>query len=153
MSIGDRKAELGDRIQEAMEEAGMNQDSLADAVGAGQSTVNAWLKGRTFPSGQYLIQMPGLFNVSGHWLLTGHQPKRVGREPEALRDAYNTGWREAMASIRRTASDVPAAAGPALPTSGGPSSPAALDAHARASASRSVPGKQGKGTPRRRRKP
>lgn len=41
--------ELGARIASAREAAGMSQDDLADAVGASNTTVRNWEKGRAYP--------------------------------------------------------------------------------------------------------
>lgn len=77
MSIAPGAGRFPDRLKAALKRAGLNQDGFAEKLGAGQSTVNAWLRGRSLPEGKYLVQMPRMLGVSGHWLLTGEPPETV----------------------------------------------------------------------------
>ena len=62
---------FAERLTIAMKRAGMNKTQLARALEARNATVTAWLKHGAIPTGDYLMQMPGVLGVDGHWLLTG----------------------------------------------------------------------------------
>ena len=59
------------RLEIAMQRAGMNKTQLARALEARNATVTGWLKHDAIPTGDYLMRMPGVLGVDGHWLLTG----------------------------------------------------------------------------------
>lgn len=64
---------LGDRIALARKRAGLSQEELATAVGAGgeasgRSTVSNWKNNRAVPEGKYLMKLPGALGVSADWL-------------------------------------------------------------------------------------
>lgn len=84
---GDRRREFTARLLEAFEESGLAQNELArrlTALGlkASGGTVNGWVKRGAIPSGEYLIVLPDLLGVSGHWLLTGLGPKKPVITPD-----------------------------------------------------------------------
>lgn len=62
---------FGDRVGDGIEHAKTNQSELARALKVRPGTVNAWVKGTALPEGKYLLKLPGLLKVNGHWLLTG----------------------------------------------------------------------------------
>lgn len=68
------KTTLGERIALARKRAGLSQEELATAVGAGEegdarSTVSRWENDHAIPKGETLIKLPEVLNVSADWLL------------------------------------------------------------------------------------
>jgi hypothetical protein len=49
----------------------LNQSSLAARLGTTSQVVNKWINHGVLPEGRFLVQLPELLHVSGHWLLTG----------------------------------------------------------------------------------
>lgn len=82
---------LGERIREGAESCGMTYEALASAVaestGAStdRRTVWTWIRKGVVPEGRVLLALPGILEVSGHWLLTGHPPMKP--EQQDLRAA------------------------------------------------------------------
>lgn len=62
---------LGERIAEALERSPYNQTTLAKHLETTSQVVNKWLRQGVTPEGRYLLALPDLLGVSGHWLLTG----------------------------------------------------------------------------------
>ena len=78
------------RFIAAMEENDMSQQQLARelqryGLRASVSTVNGWVKYRRMPTGDYMLVLPGVLKINGHYLLTGEQPQA----PPGASDARN----------------------------------------------------------------
>ena len=73
----------------AVARSGLSQQQLAKRLGTSQSTVNGWISGRNVPAGDFLLRLPELLGISGHWLLTGEEPIEpplaTGRDAEWIR--------------------------------------------------------------------
>lgn len=55
--------EVGNRIREARERAGMSQEDLAVAIFVSRQTVSNWETGKTYPDVQSLLLLSNLFDV------------------------------------------------------------------------------------------
>lgn len=69
---------LGTRLALARQRAGMTQTALAHLLGLGAgSRISDWESGRTSPTAATMLQLPHIFGVNGHWLLTGDGPMAI----------------------------------------------------------------------------
>lgn len=81
-----RKETFGDRLRQALEASTLgSQTELAGLLEVRVSTVNAWAQDGALPEGKYMVRLPGLLDVSGHWLLTGEKPMKVPSAYDGLR--------------------------------------------------------------------
>ena len=92
---------FGGRLCIALHRKGLSQRALAEALGgeeraASGSAVNAWFVHGKLPEGKYMLKLPGLLGVSGHWLLTGEGPMEP--KPGEI-DSYAEGLREAVEEV------------------------------------------------------
>lgn len=81
---------LGERIALARKRAGLSQEGLATAVGAGggssaRSTVSNWETGKAIPEGRFLLKLPEILKVSADWLYSGSTER--GGAPIPSREA------------------------------------------------------------------
>lgn len=58
------------RLLFAMERADLDQTALAKKLGTAQPVVWKWVNKAVVPDGRFLLKMPAVLGVSGHWLLT-----------------------------------------------------------------------------------
>lgn len=71
---------FGERLSRAIADSPYDQKQVAERLGVSEGQVSRWANDKDYPGGRYLLQLPGLLAVDGHWLLTGDgQPRR--REP------------------------------------------------------------------------
>lgn len=68
---------LSERLQTAMDEAGMRPTNLAKCVGVSRATVSAWLRCRHGASGKNLVRAARCLNVRAAWLVEGKLPKEI----------------------------------------------------------------------------
>lgn len=66
-----KKDKFPDRLRIAAKRAGLSQAALAAILDVSTSTVSDWFAGRYLPRAEILMVLPDIFEVSGHWLLTG----------------------------------------------------------------------------------
>lgn len=72
------------RIWEALGASGLTENQLATKLKTSASTVGGWfpkrngirVAGGKVPGGVHLAQLPRILSVSGHWLLTGDEPRK-----------------------------------------------------------------------------
>ncbi len=88
---------FGTRLKGLLQRRGFTQETFAEAVGVSQSAVSDWVRDEKLPEGKFLVQFPGLLEVSGHWLLTGTGPEALPGAPQASDMAFAA----AMEDIRR----------------------------------------------------
>jgi len=81
--VSDR-TEFRRRLALAVEQSRLRQREIAKRLGGREATVSDWMAGRTAPNLDQLLRLPGLLNVSGHWLLTGAGPMRPVPHHEAI---------------------------------------------------------------------
>lgn len=81
-----------------MERAEISGNELARRLETSQSTVQGWTAGRSHPGGEYLVQLPGILRVSGHWLLTEEGP--IEPPGEETTGPYAQAKREADMVVR-----------------------------------------------------
>lgn len=75
---------LGERIALARKRAKLGQGQLGDALGgASRSRVSEWEGDKAVPEGRYLLKLPGVLRVNGHWLLTGDGEISLGESSDA----------------------------------------------------------------------
>ncbi|HEY8429265.1 MAG TPA: helix-turn-helix transcriptional regulator [Sandaracinaceae bacterium] len=99
MSAGDDAEELGARIREAYEAAGLNRSQFVRALGVAYSTVLHWEHGKTRPNADNLRRICEITGVSMSRLLEGRRQSRASSEPpEALARFLRT-------ALGRTATD------------------------------------------------
>jgi transcriptional regulator with XRE-family HTH domain len=81
-----------------MEDAGIDQTALAKELGTAQPVVWRWCKQAVVPEGRFLLRLPAILNISGHWLLTEQGSKRP---PDAEQIApYEQARRSVAAEFR-----------------------------------------------------
>jgi len=66
--------DVGSRIKQALDYAGLNQSDLARALDTQPHIVGSWVNHGVIPHSKHLVRLPGLLGISGHWLLTGEGP-------------------------------------------------------------------------------
>lgn len=64
-----KKAELKDRLQEALDAAGMKPIELSEATGIPKSMISYYLNGKTKPKADRIYTISQKLNVSEAWLL------------------------------------------------------------------------------------
>jgi len=81
---------LAERLAIARKRAGLRQAEVAAKLGlASHGTISQWETGNGVPTGEQMMLLPGLYGVSGHWLLTGEgsaYPEPVSEAYEALEE-------------------------------------------------------------------
>lgn len=73
---------LGARIAALRQQAGMSQSALAKSLGTSASAVGMYEQGRRQPSGELLVKLGEIFDVSVDYLLTGRPLE--GRDEETF---------------------------------------------------------------------
>lgn len=99
MELTDRRS-FQARLQEVMEERGLNQAEVAKAARVNQSSVHDWLNPslKALPKARPLIRLCVALNVSADWLLMGRGAKEGGLAP--LGDQLSTGAAIAIRDMR-----------------------------------------------------
>lgn len=72
----DDKIDLGNRIREARNSAGMYRQELANAIGSSTRSIAGWEMGECAPTYKYLRRVAGVLDVSCGWLC-GEGPYRL----------------------------------------------------------------------------
>lgn len=80
MSTGQQKAQLRDRLQEAMQLRGLRAIDLVDKTGIPKNTISYYLSGKTEPKADRLYALAMALDVSEAWLLGYDVP--ITRRPE-----------------------------------------------------------------------
>lgn len=70
-----KKSELKDRLQEALDSAGMRPIELSEVTGIPKSMVSYYLNGKTKPKADRIYKISQALNVSEAWLLGYDVPK------------------------------------------------------------------------------
>lgn len=70
--------DIGVRIRDVRQKAGLTQQELADRMGTSLNTVNRLEKSRRTPSASFIAQLGELLGCDTEWLLTGEE--RSGRK-------------------------------------------------------------------------
>lgn len=96
--MGKSRDPVARRVALALEASGLSQSALAEALGTAQSTVQNWVAQGKPPGGAHLAKIPGLLNVSGHWLLTGKGPMGAPGATPDLERAREQGYRAGVAA-------------------------------------------------------
>lgn len=60
-----------DRFLRICEARGIGPWRLAQLLETSPGTVHPWFARRAMPGGKYMIRLPKILGVDGHWLLTG----------------------------------------------------------------------------------
>jgi transcriptional regulator with XRE-family HTH domain len=71
----EQKAELKDRLKEALDAAGMKPIELSEATGIPKSMLSYYLNGKTKPKADRIYLISKQLNVSEAWLLGYNVPK------------------------------------------------------------------------------
>lgn len=71
---------LGARIAVLRRNAGMNQQTLAARLGVSTSAVGMYEQGRREPSGETLVKLAQIFDVTTDFLLTGRVDSQIQRD-------------------------------------------------------------------------
>lgn len=102
MSIGGGIPGLIGRIKRAAKLKGWDQTELARQLKTRQSTTSGWWNGTAAPSAAWLIRLPGVLGVSGHWLLTeeGRMEAPGEKELEPYRIARESAEAEVTSRVR-----------------------------------------------------
>ena len=59
------------RLSWAIQSAQVSRSQIAQALGTAKPRLSEWASGRKRPSLEFLVQLPLVLGVDGHWLLTG----------------------------------------------------------------------------------
>lgn len=85
--LPDTTADIGSRITQAREAAGMTQQELAEHIGVRQEAVRRWERGSTSPRANRLDTIAGLLGVSISWLMIGRgDAPSQGADLDGIRD-------------------------------------------------------------------
>ena len=76
--LDDDTRQIGRRLAEARDAAGLSPRELADHLGVKESTIEKWESGERSPRGQRVSKLAGILGVSLSWILVGR-----GVEPSA----------------------------------------------------------------------
>ena len=79
--LDDDARQIGRRLAEARDAAGLTARELADHLGVKESTITKWESGERSPRGQRVSKLAGILGVSLSWILVGR-----GVEPSASVD-------------------------------------------------------------------
>ena len=92
-TIDDEARDVGGRIVEAREAAGLTMDDVANHVGVKASTVAKWERGSA-PRSNRIVALAGVLGVTPTWLLMGH-----GIEPRGSSELDDV--RQGLARVRQ----------------------------------------------------
>jgi transcriptional regulator with XRE-family HTH domain len=85
--LDDDARQIGRRLAEAREAAGLSPRELADHLGVKESSITDWESGERSPRGQRVSKLAGLLGVSLSWILVGRgtEPSSGNHDLEQLR--------------------------------------------------------------------
>lgn len=85
----------------ALDRKGLGQNELAEMVGASSGAASGWFSKGTYPGGNFIVQLPELLDVDGHWLLTGEgtMERKKGDDREALLDEWGAARARAVEKL------------------------------------------------------
>ena len=69
MDASDTRKTIGTRIAIARKAAGLDQEALAESIGANKQTVSRWERGLRSPNGEYLYAIARTCGCSADFLL------------------------------------------------------------------------------------
>lgn len=96
---------MKDRLRYALALSGKGQNQVAREIGASSSVASAWFDGSNeiLPGGKFLMRMPKVLGVNGHWLITGegswHPIPTSGRRDVLLMEGVEIGARMVSAEV------------------------------------------------------
>lgn len=85
---------LGERLRVAIEQTGVSQTTLAEALGVSQPAVSAWCADRRTPRAESVIKIADMLGVSVDWLLLGR------RLEVSEQRAYDAGFRAGVRAAK-----------------------------------------------------
>jgi len=99
---------FGKRVQEVLDEAGVNRSEAMRKLGVAYTTLTKWIQGPNTPNVANLIPLAQLGGVHIQWLITGEGPKYVdeARNRDASKAELERRQRYAEAVERYLASDL-----------------------------------------------
>ncbi len=85
--LDDDERQIGRRLAEAREAAGLSRRELADHLGVKESTIAKWESGERSPRGQRVSKLAGILGVSLSWILVGRgvEPLSAGDDITQIR--------------------------------------------------------------------
>lgn len=88
----DDAVDIGARLREARDAAGVSRVQLADQLGVRESTITKWESGQTSPRGHRVSKLAGMLGVSISWVLMGHGAEPIGQvdDVEQIRAELNS---------------------------------------------------------------
>lgn len=103
--IDDSLVDIGARITEARELAGLTPEALGTQLGVTEETVVAWESGRLAARSNILVRVAGVLGVSLSWLVMGHGVSPSEDDPPELRELRQTLF-EVRAQLQSLAHDL-----------------------------------------------
>lgn len=104
--------EMKTRLHDSLLRSGKGQNEVAREVGASNSVASEWFSkdSDVLPGGKFLMRLPQVLGVNGHWLITGEgsrypQPT-TGRKDIVFMEGLVEGAKDAVAEFRRAAEKV-----------------------------------------------
>jgi transcriptional regulator with XRE-family HTH domain len=113
---------FGERLARAVELSPLDQKTAAERLGVTEGQLSKWVHGKFPPQGRYMLQLPALLGIDGHWLLTGEGdpvPLPPGEAAVRLQEIRAIVLREATAPVEGE----PAASGTLAALEGSKSAP------------------------------
>lgn len=95
---------FGERLAQAIEFSPYDQKTAAEKLGVSEGQLSKWVNDKFPPQGRYMLQLPSLLGVNGHWLLTGEGEPRslpAGEAEERLGLIREIATGEATAELVR----------------------------------------------------
>lgn len=78
---------FGKRVQELLNEAGINRSQAMRKLGTAYTTITKWVDGRNTPNVANIVPLAELAGVHIEWLITGKGPKYVDPTRNQVSDA------------------------------------------------------------------
>ena len=83
-TLDDDALQIGVRLRDARDAAGLSRRELADHLGVKESTIGKWESGERSPRGQRVSKLAGILGVSLSWILVGRGVKPSGNDPDLV---------------------------------------------------------------------
>lgn len=83
-ALDDDAVQIGARLRDAREAAGLSTRELADHLGVKESTVGKWESGERSPRGQRVSKLAGILGVSLSWILVGRGVEPTGNDHDLV---------------------------------------------------------------------
>ena len=83
-ALDDDARQIGIRLREARDAAGLSALELADHLGVKASTIDRWESGERSPRGQRVIKLAGILGVSLSWILVGRGVEPSGSDSDLV---------------------------------------------------------------------